>query len=113
MRRPAQVSVFRKPSNFSNGNTRDKQGRLISCEHGARRVTRTEHDGAVTPLLERFEGKRLNAPNDAVVDSNGAIWFTDPGYGILFNYEGYRAEFELPTRVYRIDPGTGNAKVVT
>ena len=108
-----EVSIFRKPSNFSNGNTRDKQGRLITCEHGARRVTRTEHDGAITALLERFEGKRLNAPNDAVVDSNGAIWFTDPGYGILFNYEGSRAEFELPTRVYRIDPGTGNANVVT
>ena len=106
------VSVFRKPSNFSNGNTRDKQGRLITCEHGTRRVTRTEHDGTLTVLLDRFERKRLNAPNDAVVHSNGGIWFTDPGYGILMNYEGHKAEFELPTRVYHIDPSNGKATVV-
>ncbi len=106
------VSVFRKPSNFSNGNTRDKQGRLITCEHGARRVTRTEHDGTRTVLLDRFEKRRLNAPNDAVVHSNGGIWFTDPGYGILMNYEGHKAEFELPTRVYHIDPDNGKATVV-
>lgn len=107
------VSVFRSPSNYSNGNTRDKQGRLISCEHGSRRVTRTEHDGNITVLIDRFEGKRLNAPNDVVVHSDGGIWFTDPGYGILLDYEGHRAEFELPTNVYRLDPVTAKATVVT
>lgn len=106
------VSVFRGHSNYSNGNTRDRQGRLITCEHGARRVTRTEHDGSITVLLDSFQGHRLNAPNDLVVHSDGSIWFTDPGYGILTNYEGYRAEFELPTNVYRIDPHTGQATVV-
>ncbi len=107
-----KVSVYRQPSNYSNGNTRDKQGRLITCEHDSRRVTRTEHDGTVTVLLERFDGKRLNAPNDAVVHSNGGIWFTDPGYGIMSNYEGHVAEFELPPNVYRLDPSTGQATVV-
>ncbi len=106
------VSVFRRPSHYSNGNTRDKQGRLITCEHGTRRVTRTEHDGRITVLIDRYEGKRLNAPNDAVVSSDGAIWFTDPGYGILTHYEGHKAEFELPTWVYRIDAATGEAMVV-
>ena len=100
------VSIFRPVSNYTNGNTRDRQGRLISCEHGARRVTRTEYDGTITVLIDRFEGKRLNAPNDAVVHSDGGIWFTDPGYGILGDYEGGKAEFELPTNVYRIDPAT-------
>lgn len=107
-----EVSVFRYPSNHSNGNTRDKQGRLITCEHGSRRVTRTELDGRLTVLMDRFQGKRLNAPNDVVVHSNGSIWFTDPGYGILTNYEGYKADFELPTHVYRLDPQTGEATVV-
>ena len=106
------VSVFRHPSNNSNGNTRDRQGRLVTCEHGTRRVTRTEHDGRITVLMDRFEGKRLNAPNDVVVHSDGSIWFTDPGYGILVNYEGDRAEFELPCHVYRLDPQTGRATVV-
>jgi gluconolactonase len=106
------VSVFRSPSNNSNGNTRDRQGRLITCEHGARRVTRTEHDGRITVLIDRFQGKRLNAPNDVVVHSDGSIWFSDPGYGILMNYEGHRAEFELPAYVYRLDPHTGQASVV-
>ncbi len=106
------VSVFRSPSNNSNGNTRDRQGRLITCEHGARRVTRTEHDGRVTVLIDRFDGRRLNAPNDVVVHSGGSIWFSDPGYGIMMNYEGERAAFELPTRVYRLDPLTGRAAVV-
>ena len=106
------VSIFRPVSNYTNGNTRDRQGRLISCEHGARRVTRTEYDGTITVLIDRFEGKRLNAPNDAVVHSDGGIWFTDPGYGILGDYEGGKAEFELPTNVYRIDPATGQAAVV-
>jgi gluconolactonase len=106
------VSVFRPVSNYTNGNTRDRQGRLISCEHGARRVTRTEYDGTITVLIDRFEGKRLNAPNDAIVHSDGGIWFTDPGYGILGDYEGGKAEPELPRNVYRIDPGTGQAAVV-
>lgn len=107
-----QVSVFRFPSNYSNGNTRDKQGRLITCEHDSRRVTRTEHDGRITVLMDHFEGKPLNAPNDPVVHSDGAIWFTDPGYGIMGNYEGHAAPLELPTNVYRLDPKTGEAKVV-
>ena len=105
------VSEFRKPSNYSNGNTRDLQGRLVTCEHG-RRLTRTEHDGTVTVLMDRFDGKRLNAPNDVVVHSDGSIWFTDPGYGIMINYEGDKAEFELPRNVYRLDPTTGQAIVV-
>ena len=107
------VSVFRQPSNNSNGNTRDKQGRLITCEHRTRRVTRTEYDGNITVLMDSFEGVRLNAPNDVVVHPDGHIWFTDPGYGILMNYEGGAAEFELPTNVYRLNPDTGQATVVT
>ena len=107
-----EVSVYRSPSNNSNGNTRDKQGRLITCEHDARRVTRTEHDGTVTVLMDSFEGKRLNAPNDVVVHEDDHVWFTDPGYGILLNYEGHLAEFELPTNVYRLNPDTGEATVV-
>ncbi|MEZ4556369.1 MAG: SMP-30/gluconolactonase/LRE family protein [Caldilineaceae bacterium] len=106
------VSVYRKPSHNSNGHTRDRQGRLVSCEHGARRVTRTELTGQITVLMDSFDGKRLNAPNDVVVKSDDSIWFTDPGYGILLDYEGGRADFELPTRVYRIDGQTGAATVV-
>ncbi len=106
------VSVFRQPSHNSNGHTRDRQGRLVSCEHGTRRVTRTEYDGTVTVLLDTFEGKRLNAPNDVVVHSDGSVWFTDPGYGILGHYEGTKAELELPTRVYRLEPDPGRATVV-
>ena len=106
------VSVFRAPSRHANGNTRDRRGRLITCEHGARRVTRTELDGGITVLIDRFEGRRLNAPNDVTVRSDGSVWFTDPGYGILGHYEGEEAEFELPTRVYRLDPATGAASVV-
>jgi gluconolactonase len=107
------VSVFRNPSDNSNGHTRDRQGRLISCEHGTRRVTRTEYDGRIVVLMASFAGKRLNAPNDVVVHPDGHIWFTDPGYGILVNYEGTKAEFELPTNVYRLDPDTGEATVAT
>ena len=106
------VTVFRKPSNNTNGNTRDREGRLVSCEHDTRRVTRTEHDGTITVLIDRFDGKPLNAPNDVVVHSDGSVWFTDPGYGILMNYEGHKAEFEQPTRVYRLDPVTGGATVI-
>ncbi|TCV69434.1 MULTISPECIES: SMP-30/gluconolactonase/LRE family protein [Neorhizobium] len=107
------VSVFRFPSNFVNGNTRDRQGRLISCEHGGRRVVRTEVDGTLTILADRYQGKRLNSPNDVVVRSDGSIWFTDPTYGIKSDYEGYRAEPEQATRnVYRLDPETGALEAV-
>ena len=104
-----EVTVFRQPSNNSNGNTRDRQGRLITCEHLSRRVTRTEHDGTITVLLDSFDGKRLNAPNDVAVHSDGSVWFTDPGYGILGNYEGDKAETLLPRSVYRIDAESGEA----
>lgn len=99
------VSIFRSPSNFANGHTRDALGRLVSCEHGTRRVTRTEVDGAMTVLADHFQGKRLNSPNDVIVHSDGSVWFTDPTYGILSDYEGYRAAAEQPVQgVYRIDP---------
>jgi gluconolactonase len=107
-----QVSVFRAPSQNANGNTRDRQGRLVTCEHDTRRVTRTEPDGTIAVVMDRHEGKRLNAPNDVVVAADGSVWFTDPGYGILMNYEGHRAEFELPANVYRVDGRTGQATVV-
>jgi gluconolactonase len=107
------VSVFRKPSNYSNGNTRDRQGRLITCEHDARRVTRTEYDGAITVLADTFDGKPLNSPNDAVCKSDGSIWFTDPPFGILGYYEGHAATVELPTNVYRRDPHTKQLAVAT
>jgi gluconolactonase len=106
------VSVFRGSSNFSNGNTRDRQGRLVTCEHDARRVTRTEFDGSITVLMDRFDGRPLNAPNDIVVASDDAIWFTDPGYGIDGPYEGHTAQAELPRHVYRLDPASGQATVV-
>ncbi len=106
------VSVFRKPSNNANGNTRDRQGRLVTCEHLGRRVTRTEYDGAITVVCDSFEGKRLNSPNDVVVKSDGSIWFTDPRFGILGYYEGEIAESELPMNVYRVDGKTGAATVV-
>jgi gluconolactonase len=101
------VAPFRKPSNFANGNTRDRQGRLVTCEHGGRRVTRTEYDGSITVLCDRFDGKRLNSPNDVVVKSDGSIWFTDPPFGILSDYEGHKAEPELHPNVYRIDGKSG------
>ena len=107
------VSVFRRPSNFSNGHTRDRQGRLVSCEHDSRRVTRTEYDGTVSVVLDRFEGKPLNSPNDVVVKSDGSVWFTDPPFGILGGYEGHVATPELPTNVYRVYGATGQATVAT
>jgi gluconolactonase len=107
-----EVSVFRSPSNYSNGNFRDRQGRLLTCEHDSRRLTRTEHDGTVTVLMDSYQGKKLNAPNDLAVHSDGAIWFTDPGYGIMSNYEGHKASFELPAVVYRLDPKTREVTVV-
>jgi gluconolactonase len=110
------VSVFRKPSDYANGNTRDRQGRLVTCEHGMRRVTRTEHDGSITVICNRFdgvEGKPLNSPNDVVVKSDGSIWFTDPAYGIGGNYEGMKADQEQEKHnVYRVDPKSGDIKVV-
>ena len=107
-----RVSVYRKPSNNANGNTRDRQGRLVTCEHDTRRVTRTEYDGTITVLIDKFDGKPLNSPNDIVVKSDDSIWFTDPPFGILGNYEGHVATPELPTNVYRLDPRPGRATVV-
>ncbi|MGF6178802.1 SMP-30/gluconolactonase/LRE family protein [Ensifer sp. 4252] len=107
------VSIFRQPSNFSNGNTTDRQGRLVTCEHGSRRVSRTEHDGSVTTVADRWNGKRLNSPNDVVVRSDGSIWFTDPAYGIESDYEGHKAESEIGAcHVYRVDPATGEVAAV-
>ncbi len=97
------TSVFRKPSNYANGHTRDRQGRIVSCEHGGRRISRTEHDGTVTTVADSFQGKRLNSPNDLVVKSDGSIWFTDPTFGILGWYEGAKATPESPMNVYRVD----------
>jgi gluconolactonase len=105
------VSVFRKPSNNANGNTRDRQGRLLTCEHDKRRVTRTEYDGAITVIADRFGSKPLNSPNDIVCKSDGSIWFTDPPFGVLGNYEGHVATPELPTNVYRVDPQNGRLTV--
>jgi gluconolactonase len=107
------VSVFRQPSNYTNGNTRDRQGRLLSCEHDSRRVTRTEHDGTITVIIDSYDGKKLNAPNDIVVAADDSIWFTDPGYGIFGNYEGHKADSEQPPRVYRVDGKSGKATIVT
>jgi gluconolactonase len=107
------VSVFRANSDYSNGNTRDREGRLVTCEHGARRVTRTEPDGSITVIADSYRGKRLNSPNDAVVKSDGTIWFTDPNYGIMSDYEGHKADMEQDgCFVFRFDPGSGDLKVV-
>lgn len=104
----ASVSVFRSPSFNSNGNTVDREGRLVTCEHLMRRVTRTEHDGSITVLADQFDGRKLNSPNDAVVKSDGSIWFSDPTYGIDSDYEGLQTRSEIgASNVYRIDPGTG------
>ncbi len=104
--------MFRQPSNFTNGNTRDRQGRLISCEQGTRRVTRTEYDGSITTLAEKFDGKPLNSPNGVIVKSDDTVWFTDPSYGIGGDHEGNRGEAELPRNVYRLDPKSGKMDVV-
>jgi gluconolactonase len=107
-----QVTAFRAPSGHANGNTRDRQGRLVTCEHGGRRVTRTEHDGTLTVLCAGHDGKPLNSPNDVVVKRDGSVWFTDPPFGILGHYEGHAAAAALPTNVYRIDPASGDVTVV-
>lgn len=108
-----EVSVFRSPSNHSNGNTVDRQGRLVTCEHGGRRVSRTEHDGRIMCVADRYQGKRLNSPNDVVVKSDDSIWFTDPTYGIDSDYEGNRAESEIgASYVYRIDAQSSAIQVV-
>ncbi len=106
------ISTYRAPSNYSNGHTRDRQGRLISCEHGTRRVTRTEWDGSITVIADRFEGKPLNSPNDVVVKSDGTIWFSDPHYGIMTNYEGFKSKQENSCVVYKADPNTGELEQV-
>ncbi len=95
------VSVFRTPCGYANGHTVDRQGRLVSCEHGGRRVSRTEHDGSITVIADSYQGKKLNSPNDVVVKSDGSIWFTDPPYGILSDYEGHKAQQENGNNVYR------------
>ncbi|MBA4350792.1 MAG: gluconolactonase [Rhodobacter sp.] len=96
------ITTFRHPSNYTNGHTRDREGRLISCEHGTRRVTRTEWDGTVTVVADSHDGKPLNSPNDVIVARDGSIWFTDPHYGIMTDYEGFRSEQALPCNVYRV-----------
>ena len=107
------VSTFRAESNNSNGNTRDRQGRLITCEHLTRRVTRTEPDGSITVIADKHKGKRLNSPNDVVVKSDDSIWFTDPSYGIMTEFEGSRSEQEQGgCYVYRVDPKTGEIATV-
>lgn len=107
------VGVFRQPAGYANGNTVDRQGRLVSCEHGNRRVTRTEHDGSITVVAERFEGKRFNSPNDVVVKSDGSLWFTDPAYGIDSDYEGHAGESEIGAcHVFRVDPASGAVDLV-
>jgi gluconolactonase len=104
---------YRQPANYTNGHTRDLQGRLISCQHGSRSVTRTEWDGTLTTLADSYQSKPLNSPNDVIVAKDGAIWFTDPHYGIGTDYEGYRAAQELPCQVYRIDPSGGLEAVIS
>ncbi len=107
------VSVFREPADNSNGHTVDGQGRLVSCEHLTRRVTRTEHDGSISVMADAWQGKRLNSPNDVVVRTDGSIWFTDPSYGIMMDYEGERAESDIGAcHVYRVDPDTGEVAAV-
>ena len=106
-----ETTVFRYPSNEANGNTRDRQGRLVTCEQRTRRVTRTEYDGSITVLADRYDGKPLNSPNGVVVKSDGTVWFTDPTYGIGGDHEGWRAKPRLPGNVYRLDPATGRLSI--
>jgi gluconolactonase len=107
------VGVFREPANYTNGHTVDRSGRLVSCEQGTRRITRTEHDGSITVLADRYDGKRFNSPNDIVEHSDGSLWFTDPSYGIDSDYEGFRAPNEIGgCHVYRLDPATGEISIV-
>jgi gluconolactonase len=107
------VGPFRQPAGYANGHTLDGAGRLVSCEHGNRRVTRTEPDGSITVVADRYQGKRLNSPNDVVVGSDGSVWFTDPSYGIDSDYEGHRAESEIGgCHVYRVDPAGGECRIV-
>ncbi|KAJ3049899.1 hypothetical protein HK097_009106 [Rhizophlyctis rosea] len=104
----SSVSVYRQPSNYSNGNTVDREGRLVTCEHGTRRVTRTNHDGSITVIADQFEGRKLNSPNDVVVKSDGSVWFSDPTYGIDSDYEGFKSPSEQDgSHVYRVDPLDG------
>jgi gluconolactonase len=108
-----EISVFRQPCGNSNGNSVDRQGRLITCEHSGRRVSRTEHDGSIITIADRWNGKRLNSPNDAVVRSDGSIWFTDPAYGIETDYEGDKSDSEIGAcNVYRVDPASGAVEAV-
>jgi gluconolactonase len=107
------VSTFRNPSNYSNGNTFDFQGRQLSCEHQTRRVVRYEFDGTVTVIADKFQGKQFNAPNDIVVDPEGNIWFTDPGYGTMGNYEGGKATMEIKEATYRVDGKTAKVEMVS
>ena len=107
------VGVFLQPAGYANGHSVDRRGRLLSCEHGHRRVTRTEPGGSVTVLADAYDGKRLNSPNDLVERADGSVWFTDPAYGIDSDYEGHRAESEIGAcHVYRIDPVTGQVAIV-
>ncbi|MEN9560646.1 MAG: hypothetical protein RLZZ502_1857 [Pseudomonadota bacterium] len=108
----AAVSTYRQPSHFANGHCRDQQGRLLTCEHGSRRVTRTEYDGSITVIADSYQGKRLNSPNDIVCKRDGSIWFTDPPFGILGYYEGFKATAELGTHVYCFYPRTGTLSMV-
>ena len=108
-----RVTVFRNPSGYSNGNTFDYEGRQLSCEHGGRRVVRYEPSGEVTVVAERFQGKRLNSPNDITVHADRSIWFTDPPYGILGNYEGFKGESETKPAIYRVDPANGQIAMIT
>jgi gluconolactonase len=106
------VGVFRHPAGYSNGNTVDRQGRLVTCEHGNRRVTCTEHDGSLTVIADRHDGKRLNSPNDVVVKSDGSVWFSDPAYGIESDYEGHKADSEIGAcHLYRVDPQSGECRI--